>query len=75
MNARPISSVHWSIGGMVAKVPICMRDRRRTFRRLRPVLGRHPVCLQTGRGFSVYAAKDSVAAAVHVRRLARSVSE
>lgn len=70
MSPRPISSVHWSIGGLVAKVPVYLRDRSRTFRRLRPVLGAKPVCLRTGGGFAVYAARDSVAAEFHTRRMA-----
>jgi len=48
-----------------------MPDRKRSFRRLRSILGKKPVALDSGRGFAVYAAQDSLAAAVHFRRLSR----
>jgi len=58
-----------TVNGPVARIPLAMRDRKRSFRRLRRVLGRNPVALDSGRGFAVYAASDSIAAAVHFRRL------
>lgn len=68
---KPITTIHQTINGPVARVPIFMPDRKRSFRRLRPVLGRKPVALATGGGFTVYAAADSLAAACHMRRIAR----
>lgn len=58
-----------TVNGPVARVPIFMPDRKRSLRRLRRVLGRNPVALDSGRGFTVYTAKDSIAAAVHFRRI------
>lgn len=66
--------VFQSVNGPVARVPIFLRDRPRSFRRLRPVLGRNPVALSTGSGFTVYAKQSSVAAHIHFIRLARLVS-
>lgn len=63
-----------TVNGPVARIPLFMPDRSRSFRRLRPVLGRRPVPIDSGRGFAVYAAKDSLAVAVHFRRLARFCS-
>ena len=60
-----------TINGPVARIPLAMPDRKRSFRRLRRVLGRNPVPLDSGRGFAVYAARDSIAAAVHFRRIQR----
>lgn len=64
------TQVFQTINGPVARVPLLMPDRKRSFRRLRPVLGRNPVPLSSGNGFAVYAHRDSVAAFVHHRRLA-----
>lgn len=63
------TSVHETINGKVARVPIWMPDLKRSLRRLRPVIGRKPIAIKTGGGFTVYAARDSIAAAVHLRRL------
>ena len=68
------TSVHQTIHGAVARVPLFMPDRKRSLRRLRPVIGRQPVAIATGRGFVVYAARTSIAVAVHFRRLARLFS-
>lgn len=63
------TQVHQTVNGPVALVPLVMPDRKRSFRRLRPVLGRRPVALASGNGFAVYAAADSIAAAVHFQRV------
>lgn len=68
------TSVHQTINGPVAVVPIFMPDRKRSLRRLRPVIGRKPVAIATGRGRTVYAARDSLAAAIHFRRITRFIS-
>lgn len=68
------TAVFETINGPVARIPICMPDRKRSFRRLRPVLGRKPVAISTGGGFTVYAAQNSIAAFVHFRRLARFIA-
>jgi hypothetical protein len=67
------TSVFQTINGPVARIPICMPDRKRSFRRLRPVLGKKPVALATGGGFTVYAAPNSIAALIHFRRLTRFI--
>jgi hypothetical protein len=67
------TAVHQTINGPVAVIPIFMPDRKRSFRRLRPILGRRPVAIDSGSGRTVYAARDSIAAAVHFRRLARFI--
>lgn len=59
-----------TVNGPIARIPLAMPDRKRSLRRLRPILGRNPVPLDSGRGFAVFAARDSYAAAVHFRRLA-----
>lgn len=63
--------VYQTAFGAVAKVPIFMPDRERSLRRLRRVIGRRPVVLRTGSGFTVYAAANSIPAQIHQRRLAR----
>lgn len=63
------TSVHWSIGGYVAKVPVFMPDRRRSFRRLRPILGKLPLCIGRRGNCAVYAHRDSLAAHFHLRRM------
>lgn len=68
------TQIFQTTGGAVAKVPIFMPDRGRSMRRLRPVIGRKPVVLATGGGYTVYAARDSLAAFFHFRRLARFAS-
>jgi hypothetical protein len=72
MNA-PTRIFH-TVNGPVARVPLVLADRKRSLRRLRKVIGRKPVALDSGKGFAVYAAPDSLAAAVHFRRLARFVA-
>ncbi len=63
------TQVFQSIGGLVARIPTFMPDRKRSFRRLRPVLGRDPVAIKTGGGYTVYAARDSIAVAIHFARI------
>jgi hypothetical protein len=63
--------VRETINGPVALIPVVMPDRARSFRRLRKVIGRKPVCLGRSGDFGVYTAPHTIAAAVHFRRLAR----
>jgi hypothetical protein len=55
--------------GAIAKVPTFMPDRKRSFRRLRPEIGRKPVWLGNRSGFGIFAAADSIAAQIHHRRV------
>lgn len=66
--------VFQTVNGPVAKIPIAMPDRKRSFRRLRPIIGRNPVPIDSGSGFAVYAHRDSLAAFIHHRRLQRLIA-
>lgn len=65
--------VFQTINGPVARVPLLMPDRKRSFRRLRPILGRKPVAIDSGNGAAIYAHRDSLAALIHFKRLARFI--